>query len=151
MTPAPATRHQMIVTRLSNLLFNSLERNPIGTVLAAPCDVLLSEADIVQPDLLVMLKNGTARITEKNVQGPPDMVAEILSPGTAARDRDLKRKRYEHYGVKEYWLVDPDHNIMEILRLEQNRLTRVSLASPPSHVTSPLFPNLTLDLTWILK
>jgi len=151
MTFAPATRHQMIVTRLSHLLFNYLERNPIGTVLTAPCDVLLSDVDVLQPDLLVVLQDGLARITDKNVQGPPDLVIEILSPGTAGRDRDLKRKRYEHFGVREYWLVDPDQNTVEILRLEQHRFTRASLTSRPSQSSSPLLSNLMLDLGWILK
>jgi Uma2 family endonuclease len=151
MTRAPATRHQMIVTRLSNLLFTYLERNPIGTVLTAPCDVLLSDIDILQPDLLVVLQDGVARITDKNVQGPPDLVIEILSPGTAGRDRDLKRKRYEHFGVREYWLVDPDQNTVEILRLEQNRFTRACLASRPSQASSTLLSDLILDLAWILK
>jgi Uma2 family endonuclease len=141
----------MIVTRLSNLLFTYLERNPIGTVLTAPCDVLLSDVDVLQPDLLVVLQGRLARITDKNVQGPPDLVIEILSPGTAGRDRDLKHKRYEHFGVREYWLVDPDQNTVEILRLEQTRFTRASLTSRPSQAGSTLLSNLILDLAWILK
>lgn len=151
MTPAPVTRHQMIAMRLSHALMTYLETHPIGTALAAPCDVLLSDVDILQPDLLVVLQDGLARITDKNVQGPPDLVIEILSPGTAGRDRDLKRKRYEHFGVREYWLVDPDRNTVEILRLEQNRFTRASLTSPPSQASSPLLSDLILDLAWILK
>jgi len=150
-TPAPVTRHQMIVTRLSNLLFTYLERNPIGTVLMAPCDVLLSDVDVLQPDLLVVLQDGLARITDKNIQGPPDLVIEILSPGTAGRDRDLKHKRYERFGVREYWLVDPDQNTVEILHLEQNRFTRASLTSRPSQASSTLLSDLILDLAWILK
>jgi Uma2 family endonuclease len=151
MTPAPVTRHQMIVTRLSNLLFTYLERNPIGTVLTAPCDVLLSDVDVLQPDLLIVLQSGLARITDKNVQGPPDLVIEILSPGTAGRDRDLKHKRYEHFGVREYWLVDPDQNTVEILRLKENRFTRASLTLRPSQTNSTLLSDLTLDLALILK
>ncbi len=151
MTPAPLTRHQMIAIRLSHVLMTYLETHPIGTALAAPCDVLLSDVDILQPDLLVVLQDGIARITDKNVQGPPDLVIEILSPGTAARDRDLKRKRYEHFGVREYWLVDPDRNTVEILRLEQNRFTRTSLTPRPSQASSTILSDLILDLAWILK
>ena len=103
MTPAPATRHQIIVGRLLHLLLSYLETHPVGTVLTAPYDVLLSDTDIVQPDVLYVRNNSKAQVTEKNVQGPPDLVVEILSPGTAARDRDLKRKRYERFGVQEYW------------------------------------------------
>ncbi len=151
MTPAPTTRHQMIVGRLNHHLLAFLETNPIGTVLVAPCDVVLSDADIVQPDLLFVRNDGMARITEKNVQGPPDLVIEILSPGTAARDRDLKRKRYEHFGVREYWLVDPDLNTVEILRLENGQYRRAGLVEGSGTLTSPLFPGLTLDLRALLQ
>jgi Uma2 family endonuclease len=151
MTPAPATRHQIIATRLSHVLMTYLETHQIGTVLTAPCDVVLSDTDTVQPDLLLVLNVGSARITEKNIQGPPDLVVEILSPGTAARDQELKRKRYEYFAVREYWLIDPDHNTMEILRLEEGRYARVCLATRPNQCTSPLFPHLILDLGWLLK
>jgi len=151
MTPAPMTRHQLLVSRLNHLLVAYLEARPIGVAFPAPCDVLLSDHDIVQPDLLVVLEGGTARITEKNVQGPPDLVIEILSPGTAARDRDLKRKRYEHFGVREYWLVDPDLNTVEILRLESGQYRRAGLVEGSGTLTSPLFPGLTLDLRTILR
>ncbi|MGH7232819.1 MAG: Uma2 family endonuclease [Nitrospiraceae bacterium] len=151
MTPAPTTRHQIIVARLSHVLMTYLESHQIGTVLTAPCDVVLSDTDIFQPDLLLVLNEGSARITEKNIQGPPDLIIEILSPGTAARDQELKRKRYEHFAVGEYWLIDPDRNTMEVLRLEEDRYVRLCLATRPSECTSPLFPNLTIDLDWLLK
>ena len=152
MTPAPLTRHQQISVRLSQLLMNYLDTHPIGQVFAAPTDVLLSDNDVVEPDLLLVLHDGAARITEKNVQGPPDLVIEILSPGTAARDLDLKRKRYEHFGVREYWLVDPDQNRLEILApAEEGRLRRLSRITRPEHCTSPLLPDLILDLARLLK
>lgn len=107
VTPSPVTRHQTIAMRLSHLFMTYLETHPIGTILAAPCDVVLSEFNIVEPDLLFVHHKSSARITEKHIEGPPDLVIEILSPGTAARDRTLKRKRYEHFGVRQYWLIDP--------------------------------------------
>jgi len=151
MTPAPVTRHQIIVGRLIHLLLSYLETHPNGTALTAPCDVLLSDTDIVQPDLLYVHNNSKAHVTEQNVQGPPDVVVEILSPGTAARDRDLKRKRYERFGVQEYWLVDPDHNTLEILVLKAGQYTQVCCAIRPATCTSALFPGLILDLGRLLK
>lgn len=151
MTPASVTRHQTIAMRLSHLFMTYLESHPIGIALAAPCDVVLSEFDVVEPDLLFVRHNSTARITEKNIQGPPDIVVEILSPGTAARDRGLKRKRYEHFGVQEYWLIDPDLNTLEIFRLETGEFRAVPLIAAPAACSSPLLPGLTLDLGWLLK
>jgi Uma2 family endonuclease len=126
-----------------------LETHPVGTVLTAPCDVLLSDTDIVQPDLLYVHNNSKAHVTEQHVQGPPDVVVEILSPGTAARDRNLER--YERFGVQEYWLVDPDHNTLEILVLNAGQYTQVCCAVRQTTCTSALFPSLTLDLGRLLK
>lgn len=135
MTPATLTRHQTIVGRIHYQLMAYLETHTIGDVFIAPCDVLLSDTDVVQPDLLVVLHSGRACITENNVQGPPDLVVEILSPSTATRDRELKRKRYEHFGVREYWLVDPADNTLEILNLTTQptlwRHTRLTTAHHP--------------------
>jgi Uma2 family endonuclease len=151
MTPAPVTRHQIIVGRLLHVLLSYLETHPLGTVLTAPCDVVLSNNDIVQPDVLYVQNNSKAQVTEQNIQGPPDMVVEVLSPGTAARDRDLKRKRYEYFGVQEYWLVDPDLNTFEILALHTGQYTQVCFATRPATCSSVLLPDLTLDLNQLLK
>ena len=151
VTPAPVTRHQIIVGRLLHVLLSYLDTHPIGTVLTAPCDVVLSNTDIVQPDLLYVQNNSKAQVTAQNVQGPPDMVVEVLSPGTAARDRNLKRKRYEYFGVQEYWLVDPDLNTLEILALHTGQYVQVCFATRPATYTSVLLPDLTLDLSHLLK
>ncbi len=151
VTPSPVTRHQLVVGRFFHHLMTYLETDPIGAVFTAPYDVVLSDTDIVEPDLIVVLKNGRARITEKNVQGPPDIVVEVLSPGTAARDRDLKRKRYERFGVQEYWLVDPDQNTLEILALKDGMYVHVCRASRPTECVSPLLPGLILNLARLLE
>jgi Uma2 family endonuclease len=151
MTPSPVTRHQTIAMRLSHLFMTYLETHPIGVVLAAPCDVVLSEFDVVEPDLLFVRHNSAARITEKNIQGPPDVIIEILSPGTATRDRDLKRKRYELFGVQEYWLVDPDQNSLEILALQDGTYVHICRATRPTECASPLLPGLVLNLARLLE
>lgn len=151
MTPAPVTRHQIIVGRLLHILLSYLETHPAGIVLTAPCDVVLSDTDIVQPDVLYVQSNSKAQVTEQNVQGPPDLVVEVLSPGTTTRDRNLKRKRYEYFGVQEYWLVDPDHNTLEILALKAEQYAQVCCAIRPTTCTSALFPDLSIDLGRLLK
>jgi Uma2 family endonuclease len=151
VTPSPVTRHQLIVGRFLHHMMTYLETHPVGTVFTAPYDVVLSDTDIVEPDLLLVLYNGRAKITEKNVQGPPDMTLEVLSPGTAARDRDLKRKRYERFGVQEYWLIDPNQNTLEILALKSGRYVQACCASHPAECASTLLPGLVLDLEFLLK
>jgi len=151
VTPSPVTRHQLIVGRFLHNMMTYLETHPVGAVFTAPYDVVLSDTDIVEPDLLLVLHNGRAKITEKNVQGPPDMILEVLSPGTAARDRDLKRKRYERFGVQEYWLIDPDENTLEILALKGGQYVQVCRATHPAECASALLPGLVLDLGSLLK
>jgi len=151
VTPSPVPRHQLVVGRFLHHLITYLEVHPIGTVFTAPCDVVLSDTDIVEPDLILILTTSRASITEKNVQGPPDIVLEVLSPGTAARDRDLKRKRYERFEVQEYWLVDPDQNTLEILALKDGTYIHVCRATRPTDCVSPLLPGLILNLARLLE
>ena len=100
VTPSPVTRHQRISRNLLHLIQTYLDTHPIGEILAAPFDALLSEFDIVVPDVLYLSRERARFLTEKNLQGPPDLVIEILSPGTRSRDERLKRNLYERVGVE---------------------------------------------------
>lgn len=119
MVPAPAPYHQDILWKLLVLLRIFVEERGLGRVYFAPCDVVLSEEDIVQPDIFFIAKEREHIITEKNIQGAPDLVIEILSPFTAKLDKTAKLKLYERSGVKEYWLVDPDREEIEVLTLKR--------------------------------
>ncbi|MBZ0256641.1 Uma2 family endonuclease, partial [bacterium] len=102
MVPAPLTRHQRISFNLVRLITNFLDANPIGIVMFAPVDVVLTDNDIVQPDILFISNERHSILTEANVQGAPDWVIEVLSPSSIERDRDLKLKLYSRHTVKEY-------------------------------------------------
>jgi|SRR6478609_9676579 Uma2 family endonuclease len=128
-----------------------LDTHPIGTVFTAPYDVVLSDTDIVEPDLLLVLNNSRAASTANNVQGPPNMILEVLSASTAARDRELKRKRYERFGVQEYWMVDPDSNTLETLVLKGGPYVELCRATRSAQCSSPLLPGLVLNLDSLLK
>lgn len=104
MTPAPSIRHQSAVGKIFSRLEQQLEGKPCRPFVA-PTDVLLSEYDVVQPDVLVVCDK--KKITDANIQGAPDVVFEVLSPATAIRDLREKRALYERVGVKEYVIVDP--------------------------------------------
>ena len=115
---APNLRHQRIGTRLGALLHAFVQEGSQGEVFHAPCDVVLSNTDVVQPDLLfVSDERAHLLLGGDNVLGAPDLVVEILSPATAGRDRTLKRALYARHGVKEYWLVDPDARTVTVLEL----------------------------------
>ena len=116
MSPAPSTYHQAISKRLQHQLYTKVELARLGSVFNAPIDVQLSEHDIVQPDLIALMNDSAASVAPAKVKGPPDLVIEILSPSTAKNDLDLKRRTYQRFGVREYWIVDPDQQ--SILQLQ---------------------------------
>lgn len=104
MTPAPTTGHQRIAVRLVHLLEERVPRN--CSVFVAPTDVVFSQFDVVQPDVLVVCDR--AKITRANIQGAPELILEILSPSTALKDKREKKGLYERHGVHEYVLVHPE-------------------------------------------
>ena len=108
MSPAPGTDHQRISRRIQFQLMAQIEQTGFGEVFDAPTDLQLSEFDIVQPDLLVVLGEPGAYVTPTKIVGPPALVVEILSPSTSLRVRSLKFDLYARVGVAEYWIVDQD-------------------------------------------
>ena len=119
MTPAPTTRHQNIVYNVSFILKSKL-LNKSCRPFVAPTDVVLSEYDVVQPDVFVVCDE--KKITEANIQGAPDLIVEVLSPATALKDKREKKALYEKYGVKEYIIVDPAAQYVERFLLEEGGL-----------------------------
>jgi len=153
MTPAPSTTHQRVSMNLSNLLKNYLIQHPIGTVFAAPCDVVLSNIDVVQPDLLFVSAARTSIITERNIQGPPDLVIEILSETTRKTDEIVKRKLFERYGVSEYWIVYPELEIVKVYRPTDQGYARVEELAQEAEgrLSTPLLPCLDIPLSAIFE
>lgn len=121
MTPAPATRHQRISKRLQQALMRILEHAGHGEMFYAPCLVAFpGTGDRVQPDLLFVSNERRGIITEKQMLGAPDLVVEILSPSTAHRDRGIKLDLYARSGVRQYWIVDPDRDVVDVWRFGEN-------------------------------
>jgi Uma2 family endonuclease len=114
LTP-PAIRHQRAVLKTASMLLRKLENRGLGTILCAPCHVMLSPWDIVQPDILFIRKERTGIIGEQIVLGSPDLVIEILAGKTKASEKREKRKIYSESGVAEYWVVDPEGESVEVL------------------------------------
>jgi Uma2 family endonuclease len=121
VNPAPNLYHQAVSKRLLYQLYAKIELTGLGMLYQAPCDVQLSEHDIVQPDLLVVVSSRARILTLSKVQGVPDLVVEILSTATIDYDRKVKRDLYERSGVPEYWLVDPWRFSLEQLVLKAGK------------------------------
>ena len=114
VTPAPTPWHQRVVTRLIEVLGPFVRELDLGEVLPGPVDVIFAEGDYLEPDLVFVRRDRLRLLSDRGIEGPPDLVVEVLSPSTAGRDRGLKRDRYRLYGVAEYWVVDPDAETSEV-------------------------------------
>ena len=149
MAPAPRTIHQKTVLKLANRLDTFVERHDLGEVYIAPTDVVLSDTDVVQPDLLFVSKDRAHIITDDNIQGAPDIVIEILSPSTAERDKTVKRDLYAKHGVKEYWQVSPDERSVTVLLLGDEGYEVVAVYREGQTLTSPTLAGFSLDVSEI--
>lgn len=122
MVPSPNEAHQRFLVTLTISLANYVKKNKLGSVYCAPFDVLFSEEDIVQPDIIFVSNKNKKIVTKDNIQGTPDLLVEILSPGTSKRDLGIKKKLYAKNGVREYWIVDPVQETVEVLNLKEGEL-----------------------------
>ena len=114
VTPAPLTKHQRIVAALHRIIGPFVHECALGTVLCAPVDVLLSQVDVVQPDFLFISTARSSIITERHIQGAPDLVVEILSDSTRNNDEGIKHTLYERAQVQEYWIIDPRSETVKV-------------------------------------
>ncbi len=148
--PSPTTRHQQVSIRLATELVLQLARTGAGEVCCAPLDVLLSEDTVLQPDLLYVRSERLSILETPYVNGPPDLVVEILSPSTASRDRLKKVAAYARFGVPNLWIVDPGSNRIEMFSLAGGRYRRRLSAAAPDLVRSS-DPAVELDLGEIFR
>ena len=147
MTPAPNLKHQRLQLRLGMRLAQFIEEQGLGELFIAPCDVVLSDTDVVQPDLLFVSRERRHLLSGgDNVRGAPDLVVEILSPATADRDRGYKHALYARHGVEEYWLVDPEAETVWIHRLQDGSLEVAHTFGREQTLCSPLLAGFELAL-----
>lgn len=151
VTPSPMTPHQKVVTELTYFLVAFLKAHPIGVVFVSPFDVVFSQFDVVEPDLLYISKDRSSIVTRKNVQGAPDLVVEVLSEGTAHIDRTTKLKLYSRFGVREYWVIDPEAPAAEIHRAESSGLQLALSLSADGSLTSPLLPGFSVSIRQLVE
>lgn len=138
MSPSPHTLHQQVSFKLAYEIESSLRKNGLGELFSAPLDVYLDEAaNAVQPDVFVILKENASIVQPQgHIHGVPDLIIEILSPGNKNHDLLIKKNLYEKFGVKEYFIADPEsneviHYLLEggrfVLQPAQNRLINSQL------------------------
>jgi Uma2 family endonuclease len=109
MSPAPSPSRQRLILSLATQINTFVSSNKLGEIFVSPVDVYLDEtSNVVQPDLLLILKGSKVEIDPEGIHGVPDLVIEVLSPGNKKHDTIIKKAIYEKFGVREYWVIDPD-------------------------------------------
>jgi Uma2 family endonuclease len=153
VTPSPSWQHQTAVSNLMLILGTFVRERRLGWVRVAPLDVLFSQFDVVEPDVLFVSRARAEQIRKLYLAGAPDLVVEVLSPSTRRVDLEVKRRLYESRGVPEYWLVDPVAETVEIDRAAGGRFERQPTLSAGAgdRLESPLFPGLQIPLSEIFE
>ena len=143
VTPSPFPPHQIVSEVLGRLLGRIADAAD-GLLLHAPLDVVLADHSVVQPDL-IYFSAARLPIATDRIEAAPDLVVEILSPGTARFDRTKKRNLYAFSGVKEYWLVDQGRRQIEFLISAAGSF--VAAAPVTGRYRSPVIPEIVLDVS----
>lgn len=145
LTPAPGTRHQRVIRMASFRFSQFAEERGLGEVFFAPTDVVLSDQDVVQPDILFIRASRVAELVQdRAIHGAPDLVVEIISPTSSRRDRWQKRALYERSGIPEYWIVDPANRYVEVLSLGKAGYVLSSSAQGEGRVESRVLEGFTV-------
>ena len=128
-------------------------RHKLGLVFTAPFDVILSDENVVQPDLLFVSAARAAIVTEDNIQGAPDIIVEILLESTRRKDEVTKRKLYERFGVPEYWIFDPELETVKIFKLAHQKYSRALELSKEANdaLTTEILPGFRVALSEIFE
>ncbi len=151
VSPSPGRQHQLVLANLAYYLMGFVKAHSIGTVYFAPFDVVFSQHDVVEPDLLYVSRDRLSVITGKNIQGAPDLAVEVLSESTARLDRTTKLKLYSRFGVQEYWIIDPEDPSVEIYRRNEAGLDPAGALQKTDVLTSPLFPGFSLPVQKLVE
>ncbi len=145
-TPSPTRDHQVFVTGLASILLQHLVGHGLGMVLVAPLDVVLTETNVLQPDILFLRTGRVPPKGAKNVAVAPDLVVEVPSPSSIEEDREVKMRVYARHGVPHYWIVDPDARTLEMYALSGGAYGLAAQFSSDGAATSALFPGLNIPL-----
>lgn len=146
MSPSPDTWHQNWVRSLFLILHAHVAAQSLGEVMLSPLDVIFSEHDTTQPDLIFIAKQNLQIVHKRGLFGAPDLLAEIISPSSVHRDRHRKFKLYARFGVKEYWIADPANQSLEVHTLKDGAYELHCCVGEKGAVTSPLLPGLQFDV-----
>ena len=152
--PAPTLRHQQVSRNLEFIFHRYLQTHEAGEIFDAPVDLVLGQGaarEVTQPDLVVVSHARRDILKRDGIEGAPDLVVEILSPGTATRDRGYKLTLYARSAVPEYWIVDPDLQTVEVFSLSEQGYLCSARHAHDDVIVMPQFPGLMIPLAEVFR
>ena len=144
--PSPRRAHQEAVGNLFAILHGYVRAHDLGKVYVAPFDVILDPRTTVVPDLVFVVRDRLAIVAERGVEAAPDLLVEVLSPGTARRDRVRKLNAYARHSVRHYWLVDPEVKTLEAFELVEDAYRLAAAVGDDDELRPGVFPGLAISL-----
>lgn len=148
VSPSPSLRHQDVVLCLGMALRMHVEAHGGGRVFVAPVDVVLSQRDVVEPDVIFVADHQVDMLTEANIRGAPALLVEVLS--TPRIDRVRKRDLYARFGVPAYWIADPDADRVEVYRLTGDRYAKPEILDMGDRLTYEVLPGFAVEVAKLL-
>jgi Uma2 family endonuclease len=144
VSASPVVRHQRLVMRLLFAFAKHLEAHGGGEVFASPLDTLFSDSNVVQPDVMFIAEEDAGIVTDKNVQGVPSLVVEVVSD--PRMDLIRKKELYARYRVPEYWVVEPDFDYVQVFKLAGDDFGEPVTLGLGNFLTYDRLPGLAIDL-----
>jgi Uma2 family endonuclease len=151
LVSSPNTKHQRVSKKLLVALARQVEERNLGEIFVAPYDVILSDDNIVQPDILFIAGGRVGLVGELNLRGAPDLVIEILSTGSRKKDLETKKKIYARFGIGEFWIVNPDAETIEVQIWSEIGYLRHAVYAKSKCLSSPLLPSVRVPLRDIFR
>ncbi len=150
VTPAPTPVHQFVSANIVDALRRHVRERQLGKVAYAPIDIRLTPDNVLNPDIIFISRDRLHIVGPKTIDAAPDLVVEILSPGTRRRDLTVKRDLYARFGVQEYWIVDPDARTVEVLERVGNGFSIVPLLDENT-IQSRVLPEFRLTMAMVFE
>ncbi len=151
ITSPPLIIHQKISRNIEFIFTLFFRKKPVGEILYSPVGVVFSEINVVEPDLLYISKENSHIIKKDYIRGVPNLIIEILSPNNRQHDLIMKKHLYEKFGVKEYWIIDPDDESVMIYKSRKGKYDRGKRYIEDDIITTPLIKGLEVPLKEIFK
>jgi len=150
MSPSPSLKHQLIIGEIYKLL-DAFAKATNSLAVLSPIDIYLDEKNVFQPDVLLVSEARKKILSNKGLEGAPDLVVEVLSVSNSKYDRYEKREIYHKFGVLEYWIIDPATNSVEVFDLKNEPNKPLIYLAQTGSFNSIYFEGLEVDLEGVFR